>query len=349
MAVGDSLGIPFGLLDSIAMATRRSDFDVTDQVRTTDPISVADEVSRIYNELYQGSSDGALSRPFADASRLYAGAYPGFRPCDTGYHNFQHVLDVTLAMARLMDGFERAGAPEGRLGTDLFRLGIVLALFHDSGYIRRTHDTRGGNGAAYTRTHVSRGARFLEPYLRLIGLERLAGVARPLVHFTGYEIAVADIELRDPLLRRLGQLLGTADIVAQMSDRCYLEKCRDRLYPEFVTGGLAVQAGPDGNRHVLIASAADLVVKTPAFYRVARERLVHDLGSAFRFAEPHFRGQNVYLDELEKNIRHAEAVAQRHDLSLLRRTPPPEGLVIASDGREPEPTGPARAMSRLAA
>ncbi len=331
------------------MATRRSDFDVTDLVRTTDPISVGDEVSRIYDELYQRSTAAELSRPFADASRLYAGAYPGFRACDTGYHNFQHVLDVTLAMARLMDGFERAGAPEGRLGADLFRLGVVLALFHDSGYIRRKHDTRGGNGAAYTRTHVSRSARFLEPYLRTIGLERLAGLARPLVHFTGYEIAVADIDIRDPLLRRLGQLLGTADIVAQMSDRCYLEKCRDRLYPEFVTGGIAVQSGADGRPQVFIASAEDLVVKTPAFYRVARERLVRDLGGAFQFAEPHFRGQNVYLEELEKNIRHAEAVAQHHDLSLLRRTPPPEGLASASAGREPEPTAPVRAMSRLAA
>ena len=32
--------------------------------------------------------------------------YPGYRACDTEYHNLQHTLDVTLAMARLMDGYE---------------------------------------------------------------------------------------------------------------------------------------------------------------------------------------------------------------------------------------------------
>jgi hypothetical protein len=45
------------------------------------------------------------------------------------------------------------------------------------------------------------------------------------------------------MFRRLGNMLGTADIIAQMADRCYLEKCRDRLFPEFVAGGLASVAG----------------------------------------------------------------------------------------------------------
>ena len=331
------------------MTVRRNDFDVTDQVRTTDPTAVREEVSRIYLELYDLPSDSALLQPFADAARLYAGAYPGFRPCDTGYHNFQHVLDVTLAMERLMDGFERARSPGAPLGERLFRLGIVLALFHDSGYIRRTHDTRSGNGADYTRTHVSRGARFLEHYLQTIDFDDLVPVSGPLVHFTGYEIPVADIDVHDPTLRRLGQLLGSADIVAQMSDRCYLEKCRDRLYPEFVLGGIAVQAGPGGEPQVLFASAEDLVVKTPEFYRVAHERLEQDLEGAYRFAEAHFHGQNLYLEELEKNIRHAESLALRHDLSLLRREPPSEGFVTVRDRSPSDSIGLLKLPARLAA
>ena len=46
--------------------------------------------------------------------------------------------------------------------------------------------------------------------------------------------------MKDPRDIKLGHLLGTADMIAQMADRCYLEKCRDRLYPEFVLGGVAV-------------------------------------------------------------------------------------------------------------
>lgn len=319
------------------MTIRRNDFDVTDQICTTDPGAVQDEVCRIHARLYEPASDAALRRPFSDAQRLYRGEYPGFHSCDTAYHNLQHVLDVTLAMARLMDGYERARSGRG-LGERLFRFGVVLALFHDVGYIRLTHDSRARHGAAYTRTHVSRGARFLEHYLFDIGLGELAPLARPLVHFTGYEIPTADIDVSDPTLRTLGQLLGSADIVAQMSDRCYLEKCRDRLYPEFVIGGIAVREDLLGSRQVLFASAEDLVVKTPDFYRLAARRLEHDLEGAYRFAEPHFGGQNLYLEELEKNIRHAETVASEHDLSLLRRTPPPvtpeepEILLAASVG-----------------
>ncbi|MBX9630433.1 MAG: hypothetical protein K2X67_07900 [Burkholderiales bacterium] len=305
------------------MSVRRNDFDVTDQVRTTDPQAVQGEVSRIYAELYAPASDLELLRPFADASRLYHGDFPGHRACDTAYHNLQHVLDVTLAMARLMDGSTRAAHGAVAFDERLFRFGIVLALFHDAGYIRSRHDTRADNGAAYTRTHVSRGGRFLERYLGELGLADLIPVAGPLVHFTGYERPVGTIDIADPTLRRLGLLLGSADIVAQMSDRCYLEKCRDRLYPEFVIGGIAAGRDADGKPNVLFASAEDLVVKTPGFYRVASRRLEHDLEGVYRLAEPHFRGQNLYLEELEKNIRHAETVAEQHDLSLLRRSPPP--------------------------
>jgi len=321
------------------MSVRRNDFDVTDQVCTTDPAAVQGEVSRIYLRLYEPASDAELLRPFSDASRLYHGDFPGHRACDTAYHNLQHVLDVTLAMARLMDGSVRAERKAVPFDERLFRFGIVLALFHDAGYIRLRHDTRTHNGAVYTRTHVSRGGRFLQHYLGDLGLADLIPVAGPLVHFTGYERAVARIDVGNPVLRRLGLLLGSADIVAQMSDRCYLEKCRDRLYPEFVIGGIATQEDRDGQPNVLFASAEDLVIKTPAFYRVASQRLERDLEGVYRFAEPHFRGQNLYLEELEKNIRHAETVAQEHDLSLLRRSPPP-----AETAGEPAPASAPRIL-----
>jgi len=64
-------------------------------------------------------------------------------------------------------------------------------------------------------------------------------VATQIVHFTGYELKSIQIRLDDR--RPQGRSpLGTADMTAQMADRCYLEKCRDRLYPEFVLGGIAV-------------------------------------------------------------------------------------------------------------
>ena len=65
-------------------------------------------------------------------------------------------------------------------------------------------------------------------------------VASMIVHYTGYELDLDTIELDDPRDTLCGHLLGTADLIAQMADRCYLEKCRDRLYKEFVLGGVAI-------------------------------------------------------------------------------------------------------------
>ena len=118
-------------------------------------------------------------------------------------------------------------------------MALVTSLFHDAGYIREFDDRQHRNGAEFTLYHVTRSARFLARFLPSIGMESWVPVSTRIVHFTGYEIQLSQIQLADGRDRKLGHLLGTADLIAQMADRCYLEKCRDRLYPEFVLGGVA--------------------------------------------------------------------------------------------------------------
>jgi hypothetical protein len=304
---------------------RRNDYDVTDQVNTTDAASVNGEVNRIFLELYPNASTHVLNRCFRDLSRLQNGEYPGYHRCDTGYHNLQHSLDVTLAMARLMDGYERTQDRSGELGARLFRFGIVTALFHDIGYLRKVNDTRHKNGAEYTLKHVTRGAKFLEEYMNRIGMAELAPIASRIIHFTGYEKPINKIDVPNLTFRLIGNMLGTADIIAQMADRCYLEKCRDRLYPEFVEGGLAARDEADRRAGVMFRSVEELMQKTPNFYKTATVRLNDQLGSAYGYASKHFGGQNLYFDEIDKNMQYATAVAQQRDLSLLRREPPKPG------------------------
>ena len=238
-------------------------------------------------------------------------------------HDLQHVLEVTLAMARLLDGYERSRGEDSRhIPERLFELGVICALYHDIGYIRRAGDTKHRNGAEYTRVHVSRGARFLRSYLPIIGLPEFADVAGQIVHYTGYERPVSSIRMPDPIFRLLGSLLGSADIIAQMSDRCYLEKCRDRLYPEFVAGGIARTRTERGEEVVLFESAQDLLRKTPGFFQTATRRLDVDLGGAYRYAQTHFGGQNLYMDAVRQNIRFVEKSADDGAI-VLRRQPPP--------------------------
>lgn len=299
---------------------RRNEFDVTDRVDTTAPDAVSREVFRIYQDLYQRDDPDNLVQAFDDVTRLYQGEYPGYRPCDTSYHDIQHVLDVTLAMARLMDGCART-VDTDVLGERLFRFGIMTALYHDCGYIRHRKDTRHANGAEYTKTHVSRGGKFLEEYLVKVGMEDFAPAASRTLHFTGYEVPVGLIRV-EPQFRLIGNLLGSADILAQMADRCYLEKCHDRLYPEFVSGGIARRTTPEGVEEVVFESAAHLIFQTPRFYHSAQKRLNVDLGGYCNYLSKHFGGDNPYVTELEKNVNHARTVADQEDVSLLRRKPP---------------------------
>jgi hypothetical protein len=304
------------------MSHRSNEYDVSCRIKTTEPATINAEVDRIFLDLYPGASTDRIDRAFHDLTALYRGDYPGFHACDTPYHDIQHVLNVTLAMARLIDGYERGRVGHESLDASVFNLGIVTALFHDSGYIRALEDTTHKNGGELTLTHVSRGARFLREYLPKIGMGEVADIAAVLIHFTGYEMPVAQIKVPSLPYKLLGSLLGSADIIAQMSDRCYLEKCRDRLYPEFVAGGIARKRLPNGEEEVVYASAEDLVMKTPCFYEGATRRLDADLGGCHKYAGRHFGGQHLYLDELEKNVQFAQAISGEQGVSALKRKPP---------------------------
>ncbi len=114
-----------------------------------------------------------LARAFEHFERLFAGEVEGFHGVDTVYHDRQHTLDITLALARLIVGFERQADEQQRLGAERALVGLITGLFHDVGYLRRADDLESRNGAEFTRTHVSRGARFLTEYLPEVGLGAL--------------------------------------------------------------------------------------------------------------------------------------------------------------------------------
>ncbi len=301
------------------MQVRRNDFDVTNRIRTTDQTLVEQEINRLFRLLYPGEAHSFMARAFADFAALYRGDYVGYQASDTGFHDVQNVMEVALAMARLMDGYERSRRDSPPLGARLFQLGVLLALFHDVGYLRKTNDVTASNGAFYTASHVSRGAQFLREYLPRIDLAEFAESGAELLHFTGLEKSIADIAITAPLLRLLGNLLGSAEIMAQMADRCYLEKCRDRLYPEFVEAGLAFKKTATGEA-IVYKSGEDLVQQTPAFFEAAVNRLEDDFGGAYNYAATHFGGYNLYIHAATRNVHFAQEVTSGK--LKLRRTIP---------------------------
>lgn len=333
------------------MTPTNNELDVTGTIQVTQVDPVASEVLRLLAVACPNFSFAALEQAFADFERLFAGRYPGYRACDTLYHDRQHTLDMCLAMARILVAHDQVAVEFRRYGPQRIELGLITALFHDSGYIRRIHDSSHRNGAEYTRTHVSRSARFLAEYLPKLGKsDEEINVSSRIVHFTGFEIDLDSIYVDDARYLEIGHALGSADLMAQMADRCYLEKCRERLYPEFVLGGIAQLPSPTGEGPIY-TSCYDLVRKTPAFAKgECAKRLDGQFGSIHEYVRELFGGEHPYMDSIGKNVAHATAISKSNDFSVLRRIPPetqgthgfPDLEAYLKGEEQPHPAGHAR-------
>lgn len=303
------------------MNLRDQHHDVTGTVNVEDAASVEhvifDAMSKRYGSRLRTH---ILRNAFALITRMFHGRHRQFLPCDTPYHDLRHTLDVTLAMARLIDGHDRVAPPPTQLGADLALIGVVCALFHDAGYLRSPTESSIANGATLTRVHVKRGGELLYPFLCQSGFGDLAPGAQAALSFTDPLQRHDEIRVPDPGLLMIGHMLATADYLAQMSDRAYLEKSRDLLYVEFVHAGFAAApGGPQDN--VLFQSPEDLVRKTVRFYEsLVLPKLKRDFGDVQRFYYAHFDGENPYLDHVERMISHLRTVIDLGDLTLLHRS-----------------------------
>ncbi len=300
-----------------------NELDVTDSVRVSNPEAVKHEVLAIFSRTHQQTSNSALIRAFDLFAQLFHGLHKGYLACDTLYHDIQHSLDITLSTARLISGYQKSHRQQ--LTADHMLLGIVTALFHDAGYIRKSHEQHYSNGAEFTSIHVSRGAEFILEQLPAIGLGHLAERAAQIVHYTGYEKSAEELNnlIDSPEDKIVGEFVATADLITQMADRCYIEKCRDRLYPEL----LLAAASPFGNTGATVPSydsSYDLLQQTPRFYhQVAKPRLERQLHNAYQYAADYFNGPNFYMARVEENIRYLERLLKHKALEKLRRQLPP--------------------------
>ncbi|MBL4608339.1 MAG: hypothetical protein JKY01_11005 [Pseudomonadales bacterium] len=301
---------------SILNGQRRSEFDVSDTICVSDTNEVCQAVKQLFGGCTASSHFQTIEDGFEIFDTLYEGRNASYHRCETDYHNKQHVLDVTLATARLIWGYQKQSSGADILTDEEVVTGLLTALFHDVGYLRKKTETGVKHGAEFTKIHVSRGADFLADLLKRQGMACYSAEAKGLVHFTGYEKAIESIETSSPKLRNLGYLIGTADVIAQMADRTYLEKCENFLYPEFLLGGMCSQKNSVGRDEVIYASSQELMAKTPAFMSsVIQNRLVDAFQSSYRFVEACFQGSNLYLLSINKNFSYLTQQLNKNTIS----------------------------------
>lgn len=270
-----------------------------DLINPADAQRVHDEVKHIISLLTDEYDYDMFDVFLKDTVRLFGGEYPGYQSSRTSYHDLEHTNSVVLATARLMHGcFLEGHALEPR---SIF-LGLASSLFHDIGLIQ-TMDDNEGTGAKYTVGHEERSIAFITKYLSSKGFSpQDTEDCAHLIRCTILSLPVKEIPFRSGKIETLGKIVGSADLLAQMADRNYLEKLL-LLFREFEEAGVP---GFD--------SALDLLQKTEGFYKfVAQKRLSEEFDGISANMRSHFNSrwgipQDLYAESIRKNIEYLKTV-----------------------------------------
>lgn len=278
-------------------------------VNASDPSRVFLEVQRTLCALRQSPDIPVLRSLFMHVQNLFAGKVPGYRACNTPYHDFKHTTDMFLATARLIHGADIAGYA---VGSDYATLGLLAALLHNTGYIQ-TEDDNAGTGAKHTFTHVARSTVYMRNLFASNGFSNDAvTIMELLLACTGAKPSLTDVAFPDTHLSQMGKILVTADLIGQMSDRCYLEKLV-YLFQELK------EAGTPG-----MDNEVSLLEKTIGFYAQVQRRFTADLGGAVLFGQLHFRerwglDRDLYGEAIRKQVMYLGTVLGKHRFEFRDR------------------------------
>lgn len=272
------------------------------------PEAVHSEVLHILNLMNPEFDTAPVSRVFRFTIDLYDGVLREYRACNTDYHNLRHITDTYLAMARLIHGASISGKDFSH--RDII-LGLTGALLHDSGMIQKSYDIE-GTGAKYTQVHVQLSMDFVATHFAALHLtDQETADLRDMILCTDLMADIPAIPFSSPTMELLGKILGTADLIAQMADRTYLEKLLF-LYHEFREAEL-------GN----FENELDFLHQTLNFYEISDKRFKETLDNTSRFMVPHFKArwginENLYILSMKNQRRFLEKILADENRSVYQ-------------------------------
>jgi len=284
-----------------------------DLVDVSDSAVVLNEIKHIITLMVGGYDPSNLEMVYGDVVNLFKGEFPGYRASNTKYHDLEHTNSVALAAVRLIHGCTLAGMT---FEIDKILLGVYAALFHDVGLIQ-TQDDKIGSGAKYTVGHEKRSIVFIQKYLSQKGFsDQQIEDCSHLIMCTILNLPPKEVPFRSSEIETLGKIVGTADLMAQIADRYYLEKLL-LLFQEFQEAGV-----PD------FATELDLLKKTRGFYKnVANQRLVHDFSGISTNMGAHFKQRwgvekDLYAESIQKNIDYLKVLLERtgDNIATVKKT-----------------------------
>ena len=262
------------------------------------PEAVYNEVIHILQLINPEFNIASVHNAFRFTRELYEGCNPGYKACNTPYHDYRHITDTFLAMARLLHG---AHLSDKNFSERQMVLGLISALMHDTGMLQEANDSE-GTGAKFTQAHVKLSMDFMEQHadrLQFTGQE--VADQRDMILCTDLMAEIPAINFSAPEFELLGKMLGTADLIAQMADRTYLEKLLF-LYHEFREAKMGE-----------FKNEIDFLHQTLNFYDISDQRFAETLDDTSRYMVPHFKERwdvdsNLYMDSLNRQRTFLEKI-----------------------------------------
>jgi hypothetical protein len=282
---------------------------------TSDP---GDEIFALVALIQPDFNLSLLRKIHHDVARFFAGTYPGFRASNTPYHDLNHTYSVVLATARLLHGLSCSSQ---EISVEVIEQALYSAYFHDIGLLAQTSEQE-QSGAIYIQNHEERSIVVMTQYLAGNNCsDILIQECSFVIRYTNISLNPEDIAFSRQESRLAGYVLGSADILAQMADRNYLERL-PFLFQELKEGGMQSHD-----------SVVALMQGTIFFYHnIIVERLENAFANIAQVMQAHFHrrwqiNENLYYTNITNNLNYLKTIlkscADKPEClkSYLRRIP----------------------------
>ena len=260
----------------------------------------------------------AFKESYQHVTDFFRGESPDFNKNILPYHNLRHTRIVTLATARLFHGLHLSGT---QIFAAAVEKGLLCALFHDTGMLELRMERHPFIDKKNTITHERRSAQLMRTYIGVIGLPIYYSLeCEDIINHTNLAIKPNVISCSNES-KLIGQVVGSADIIAQMADRYYLE-CLSSLFYEM-----------QKDNKTQFSTLQEMMSNTTEFYELIKDRLQNQLGGVYHSLQHHFKktlqvDRNVYMDQIDANIDYLNKIIDHCDYKegqfaqFLRRIAP---------------------------
>ena len=268
-------------------------------------LATTELINRVLREAFGEPKASLCNALITFSFDLFHGKNPEFQPCDTAFHDFDHTMQATAAVADLLAAHRQKPVIATLKQRD-WELTIAAAILHDTGYLKRRNDV-GGSGAKYSAIHVGRSCFHAWDLLPPFGFthDELRQIQNAICA-TAISVSMEELPFRDPREWLIGALVATGDMLGQMAAEDYPERLAG-LYLEFREATVFSRLQNAG--FALHKNLLDLLEGTEKFYHGYVTRMLdQEWKGVYRILDDG-HGHNRYIDRIRTNISRVNLMA----------------------------------------